>query len=181
MAEKAKKNNIIVGVCIVAVVVIAIVATIVAIMLKNSGTIIGNLDDSYFVSDGAKYVITLNGNEIYIEDEAYAPNKYHLVYTYSGDTITGLKSFYEYSDGTLAQKAYDYFIEQNIMNAEEIEVNNNYVIKTSSAQDYEGITATDVKQQIELIELTESIESKEDETEEVVEAETPAEPTEVSE
>lgn len=165
MANKAKKKknnkNIIIGCSIAAIVVI--VAIVIGIVLATRGS---GLNDDYFVSDGTKYVITVDSSEMTLDDEEqeYAPIKTHLVYTYSGDEITGLKSYYEYADATAAQKALERLKEVAGDEMEDITVDGKYVIATAKADQYENITASDVKQQIEFMEMLKNMDANSDDT-----------------
>lgn len=163
MAEKAKKpknQGLIISLCcaIVAIIVIAVVLVFV-ISNKNNG--ITGLNDSFFTSDGSKYVLTIDGDEAYIEEDLPMPTKYHLVYFYSGDNITGLKTYYQFADNEAAQLVYDYYIENNSGVYDAINIDNNYVIMTVPSSDYDGLTASDIKQQVDFIKEMEQIEPDE--------------------
>ena len=179
MAEKAKASkkdnkNLIIGIC-AAVVVVAII--IIAVVLGTRG---GGLNDDYFVSDGTKYVLTIesDGTE---EDDEYTPLKTHLVYTYEGDKITSMKSYYVYADADTAKAAYDAMKEAGGEEAEGIELNGKYIIITAEEDVYKDLTTDDVKQQIEFMEMLKNLGTDEsgnvedveeiDETEEVEEDE----------
>lgn len=150
MAEqKRKKNNKgpIIGACVAVVAVIIVIIAVVAINNNRLG-------DSYFVSDGTKYVLSyeIDQNAVGNSDEAqYTPLKVHQVYTYSGDDITGLKNYYEYKDADSAKKAMDYL---NSVSEGKVTISmeGKYVIITATADQYEGLKASDVKQQVEALE-----------------------------
>ncbi|MDO5451755.1 MAG: hypothetical protein Q4F56_01565 [Candidatus Saccharibacteria bacterium] len=163
MANKAKKDNkktIIGGVCAAVVVVVVI---IVAVVLANSGS---RINDDYFVSDGTKYVLTLDSTEYEYdeEDAAYVPVKTHLVYTYSGDEITGLKTYAEYADEAAAKAAYQ-AMKDGGEDLTGVEIVGKYLVQTATEDQYEGMTASDVKQQIEFMESLKNMTFDEDETE----------------
>lgn len=149
MANKAKKDNkgAIIG-CICAVVAIVVVVVVAVVLSMNNN----RLNDSYFVSDGTKYVITVESDAAELEGDEYTPIKTHLVYTYSGEEITGLKGYYEYADDAKAQAAANYLKENAADAYKEIAVEGKYVVVTSNEADYEGVTTSDVKQQIEFME-----------------------------
>ena len=69
MAEKAKKNNknLIIGIC-TGVLIIAIIIVAVIFATKSS------LNDSYFVSDGSKYVLTVDRDMLETEDKENSPS-----------------------------------------------------------------------------------------------------------
>ena len=162
MAKEAKNNNkgIIVGICCAVVVAIAV---IIAVVVANNNS----LNDSYFVSDGTKYVLTLEEDEIASDDGEYAPEKMHMVYTYDGDTITGLKSYYVYADAATAQKAFN-ALKDSGENMSKYELNGKYIIETASEEDYKDITVSDVKQQIEFMEMLRNMNLDDSEDEEAV-------------
>ena len=148
MAEKAKNNkSIIIGICVAALVIIAI---IIAIVLINKNQ---TINDAYFKSDDTKYVLTLDADDYDSdEDQEHAPLKTHTVYYYKGNEITDLKTYLEYTDNDAAKAALDYVTTNESDNYKEITVNGKYLILTSNDVAYEGVTADEVKQQIEFIE-----------------------------
>lgn len=152
MAEKSKKSkkskkdnkNLIIGCCAAFVLLVAIIITIVVVVNNNS------LNDNYFVSDGSKYVLTIEADETDEEDQ-YAPLKTHQVFTYEGDKITGMKTYYVYADNDSAKAAFDALKEAiGDQEAALIEQNGKYVIITAEEESYKDLTTSDVKQQIEL-------------------------------
>ena len=170
---KTTKNNknLIIAIC-AAVVAIVIVAVVVVILVtgKNKGGVpIGGLNDAYFTSDDTKYVLNMDAEDMYIEDEAYAPLKSHLVYTYSGDKITGLKAYYEYADASAASTAYDFYQANNDGTFKEVALDGKYLILTANAEEYENLTPEDVKQQIEFMEMLNNMDTEETESIEGVE------------
>ncbi len=159
MANKKSNTNkmpIIIGACVAVVAVVAIVVGII-FAVRNSGNALG---DGYFVSDGSKYVLTLENDEDDLnedETDTPAPAKTHMVYYYSGDEITGFKQFYEFADSATAQKAYETYKEIEDDTYESIELNGKYIVITGTPSSYEGLTTTDVKQQIEFIKSLENL------------------------
>ena len=182
MAKKAKKDNknaIIGGICAAVLVVVII---IVAVVLATGG---GNkLNDDYFVSDDTKYVLTIESDDIDYEDSeaAYIPLKTHLVYTYSGDEITGLKTYAEYADAAAAKAAFEAMKEAG-EDVTGVTIDGKYLIMTATEDQYEGMTASDVKQQIEFMEMMKGLDTgdTEEETEVVEEEEALPEETEATE
>ena len=153
MAEQiAKKNkNLIIGICAVAVV--AVIGVIVAIFLTRGGN--PQINDNYFVSDDTKYVITSENNGS--DDDEFNAIKTHIVYNYSGDNITALKYYYEFADAAAAKANFGKIQESLGQLYKDVEQNDKYVILTSNEEDYEGMTAEDVRQQIEFMKLLEEI------------------------
>ena len=147
---RKKNTGVIVGICcVIAVVIVIIIAAVV--ISNNSG-----LNDSYFKSDDSKYVLTINQDEMTTsegEEANYTPKKTHIVYEYKDDTVTGVKVYYEYADNETATKALDYIKEnQSTESYKELVTEDKYVVITMNESDYEGVTASDVKSQIEAYE-----------------------------
>lgn len=172
MAEQTAKTttknnkNLIIGICaaIAAIVVIAVIVILLILNSRNGG--LGGINDSYFKSDDTKYVLNLTADEMYIENEEYAPLASHLVYSYSGDSITDLKAYYEYTDNSAASAAYNFYKENNNGTFKDVELNGKYVILSANSDEYENLNTNDVKEQIEFME---SIKNMDQDTEEVVE------------
>ena len=153
MTEEAKKDNknLIIGICAAAVVV---VIAIVAIIFATKGS--APIDDSYFVSDGSKYVLNIASDDTEYEDDEYneyTPLVSHAVYYYSGDKITGMKTYYEYKDADTAKEAYDALKAAGEFEGADISLNGKYFVLTNDPSEYEGLTASDIKEQIDLIEM----------------------------
>lgn len=169
MADKSKKENknlIVGGICAVVAIVVVV---IIAVAVTTTGS--GKLGDSYFVSDGEKYVLTLDTDDMELgeTDNEYVPTKAHIVYYYSGDEITGAKAYYEYKDTETAKAALAEMKEQSGEDLGETAVEGKYIIVTIDASEYEGMTASDVKSQIEFMEALKDMDFSEDEVEEVEE------------
>ncbi|MBR3332188.1 hypothetical protein IKG28_00975 [Candidatus Saccharibacteria bacterium] len=150
MPKKSKnKKSLIVGIT-ASVIAIAIIAALIIVFAVTRKPI---LNDNYFVSDGSKYVLTVDflanldeGEEV----DELAPIKSHAVYTYSGDTITGLKTYYEYKDAETAKSVYNAVkASEEESPAEKIELDGKYIIMTMPASDYENATATQIKEEID--------------------------------
>ena len=148
MADSTKKSNkkLIVGICVAIVAVIIIVVTIIFLNLNRP------LDDSFFVSDGSKLVLTLSSDDVDMEDPEYNPVKTHIVYFYSGETITNLKAYYEYENQEAATAAADYIKEHYIEDEyAKIEVSGKYAIFTTNQENFQDLTTSEVKEQIEFM------------------------------
>ncbi|MBR0465297.1 hypothetical protein IJJ02_00700 [Candidatus Saccharibacteria bacterium] len=149
MAEKAKASkkdnkNLIIGICAAIVAVVIIVIVVLAVRG-------GGLGDDYFVSDGTKYVLTIESDDIEDNNE-FTPLKTHLVYTYDGDKVTSMKSYYVYADADAAKAAFDAMQEAGGEEAKGMELNGKYIIMTAEEDVYKDLTTSDVKKQIEFIE-----------------------------
>lgn len=147
--KKAKKDNkgAIIGICSA---IVVLVVVIVAVVLATGG-VNGGLNDSYFVSDDTKYVLTAEADEMYGDEtnDEHIPIRTHVVYTYSGDDITGMTTYAEYADNAAAKAALDAMAEAG-EDVTGIEVNGKYLVMVMDESAYEGVTAGDVKQVIEL-------------------------------
>ncbi len=169
--KRGNNRNKIIGICCAVVVVILLIIAIVAAIFANMG-----YNDAYFQSDDSKYVLTIDNMEEIGEDEEVDPSmplKTHYVYYYDGDNITEVKLFSEFGDADAAQTAYDDLLasEEGVEeNYKSIETNGKYVILTFLDTDYEGLTASDVKAQIDMLNNADSGEettTTEETTEEV--------------
>ena len=149
-AKEKKKNNkdLIISICIACIVIAAIIiTTILMLKIKSNAP-----SEEFFVSDGTKYVINLKGEEYASEEEDYQAKEIHIVYYYSGETITGAKTYYEYSDEAKAKAAFNYYSEIFAGEYDNIELDGKYVVLTSNESDYKNKTTFDIEQQIKFIE-----------------------------
>ena len=157
MAEKAKKDNknLIIGICVA---VLAIAVIVVAVVLATKGTT--KLSDAYFKSDNTKYVLTIDGDQSDTESTSeYEPVKTHVVYYYSGDTINGMTTYMEFADEATAKTALEAYKSVDQEGIKNLSVNGKYLVVEMTEDQYSGITASDVKQQIEFMEMLENMDS----------------------
>ena len=175
-----RKSNagMIAGICCA---VVAVVVIIIAVIAGNSG-----INDSYFKSDGSKYVFSFEQEETALSgDEAqYAPKKAHIVYEYKDDTITGVKVYYEYDNDDAAKEALEYAKEnQSESSYKEITTNGKYIVITMDESEYEGVSASDIKAQIEAYESSKNMNLDDTATDEATteDAETTTENTDIEE
>lgn len=157
MANKKKdnKNMVIGGVCVAVVVVIVIVVAVV-LAIRGNG-----LNDGYFVSDGTKYVLTIDNESSSSDDnDSYTPVKTHVVYTYSGDQITGMKTYGVFVDNAAAQKAYD-AIKEAGEDMTNYAIDGKYIIVTANEDQYKDMKTSDVKAQIEFMESLKNMNTSE--------------------
>ena len=154
MAEKAKttkqnkKTGLIIGICAAIIVVIAIIIAVVVLAVNNNN----KYSDSFFVSDGTKYVINFEADDLIEDEDGMKPDKVHVVYYYSGDSVTGITTYYQYANEETAEKAFTKFKSENQDYFEDIKLDGTFMITKSLKADYENFTASDVKQQIEFME-----------------------------
>ena len=125
---------------------VAVVVVVIVVVSINHHPI----TDDYFVTDETKYVMTLTPET----DEKKTPNSRGLVQTFyvydrDGDTITGIKTYFEYVDEATAKTNYEKTKDQQeFKNAE---LNGKYIIVTMDKDQYKGLKTSDVEQQIENI------------------------------
>lgn len=169
MAENAKKTNknLIIGICAGVAVVVAIVIAVLLIA-KPGGMFGGGLNDDYFKTDDTKMVMTLNQDESSFSDEEYAPLKTHTVYYRSGETITGVSTFYEYADDATAKKAYDHVNDSDTTGAKEVKLRGKYIEIVLSEEVYEGTTAEEVQQSIEFMEMLRQMDFEDGQDDDVI-------------
>ena len=167
MAKQSKDNkNLILGIC--AAVAVVVVVVVLAVVLINKGN---SINDDYFKSDDTKYVLTMETGATG-DEETPEPVKAHEVYTYEGDKITSLKTYYEYADADAAKTAFDKAgDEYDKESYESIELNGKYIVLTAKADQYENLKAADIKANIELMEQLKNLGDGNDEEEVEVEEE----------
>ena len=132
-----------------AIVIVALVAVgVVFVINKAKGE---PIDDSYFVTDDTKVSINMEPTKVDRNslNSANSLSQTHIVYEYDGDKVTGLKTYFEYSNHETAKKAYE-----SLKNQPEFEgatVQDRFIIVTAKPESFQGLTASDVKQQEEAI------------------------------
>ena len=145
--NNANNKNILIGIC-AAVVVVAVVAVAIIFATRKP-----QLNDSYFVSDNTKYVLTVNSDELEPDEGVkYTPVKTHVVYTYSGDTITGMITYAEFKDEATAKAAFEEYKNTDQEGIKSININGKYVVAEMNEDQYADMTASKVKQYIDFME-----------------------------
>ena len=123
----------------------AVVALLAAIIIVVC--IINNkkIDDSFFVSDGSKYVLNT-------EDNSYGAVKNHIVVFYNkDDSISKVEAYLEFPDASNANEAYnslqDYYNQEDMKEYKpDFRLEGKYVVNKYKASDYEGMTASQMKE-----------------------------------
>lgn len=158
MATQTRKNKkMIAWICGIVVAVVLIIVAIVVVVASPK-----RLDESFFVSDGTKYVATLGPKyDIYnVSSSDYVPDKIYLVYFYSNDKVTDVKAYYKYSNESEAKDLYNWMKEKdNSDDISKVEIDGEYVIIVSDKSAYEDMTADDAKQEVEFMEMLERMSS----------------------
>lgn len=162
MTKESNKKPIIIACSIIAAVIV--IVAIVVLVLSNRG-----LNDNFFTSDGSKYVLSMDSDEILgLNIDDYDLKKAHLIYFCSNDKVTDLKLYYVYEDEETANKAAEYI--RGIEDSETIkgvDVDGRYVILTLGESLYADMTNDDAKQQVEVMKsMFESDEWNKDEEDE---------------
>ena len=120
------------------------IAVVVFIFLSFNHPII---EENYFTSDDTKTTITLTP-----DNSSNTSNliNTHLVYTYDKDnSVSSLKTYFEYSDAETAKTAYESSKDQpEFKNAE---LKDKFIIVTADENQYKGLTANDVHQQADAL------------------------------
>ena len=141
MRTKIKRKTLLL--CIALMVVVTGI-TIVLLYALTPRTV----DDSYFISDESKDVITLE------VDKANSATTdllcTHIVYIYENDRVKSLKTYYEYENNELASQALENIKEIN-KNAADVYLDNKYIVVVSQEKQYENLNPSDIKQQAEAI------------------------------
>ncbi len=138
-----------------AVVIFAATAGIVWGLLAMRNSNKETLGDEYFKSDDTKYVIDLFPEE----GNPNSSVKTHVVYSYDGDAVTGMKTYFEYADSEAAEKALPSVKGLSEFKNNSVELDGKYIVVTANEDQYKGLTASDVKQQTEAIQQFQSSKS----------------------
>ena len=85
--------------------------------------------------------------------------KTFFIYTYDGDNVSGLKTYFEYTDEESAKKAYELRKDQPEFKGAVVE--GKYIVVTADSDQFKGLTADDVRQQTEAIEQYQRSQKKE--------------------
>ena len=145
--KKKVNKNLITAICGV---VAAVVLIIVLVVFFGRGG--QELDESYFVSDGSKLVLTIESDPSMSSGDEQEPINSHLVYSYSGETVTDLKVYYQYENPVKAKNAYDTLHASNNGQYKDVQLNGRYVVLVAQESEYNYLKASDVKQQIDFME-----------------------------
>ena len=130
------------GICAIIVITVTIIIAVIAMQAPG-------LTDSFFVSDGTKYVINLASDEINLDTNSIKPAKGYIVCFYKSDTITDAKEYYEFSSTTDAQAVYDYLSKNTPTSYKAVGVDGKYLILTAKDAEYADKTPDEIKEYIE--------------------------------
>lgn len=127
---------------------IVVLTIIIMVAVGVSLQVMNNLNDSYFVSDRQKLVLTMNKEVASFEDGEYEPDYTHVVYYYSGNEIKNVRIFFAYdnrSDAKYANKKIDMTTKPWASKKRQL---NKYVVFELNKDQYENLTTNDVKESI---------------------------------
>lgn len=113
----------------------------------------GEIADSYFVSNDTKYVFTLSGEELGVEDDEVMSElvRIHMVYLHSGDKITGARYYYEFVNAEAARKVDNAIKASGESDIADYTVSGKYIIMEQPASEYEDYTFSDIKAMTEMM------------------------------
>ena len=128
--------------CILVLIITAITTLLLYVFVPKP------IDDSFFVSDESKDVVTLEVDKA----DSVTTNllRTHIVYTYENNKVKSLKTYYEYENNELASQALENIKEIN-KNAADVYLDNKYIVVVSQEKQYENLNPSDIKQQAEAI------------------------------
>ena len=147
--KKAQKNNKLV--IIIAAAVAVVLAIVIAVVIGLNLCASEKYDDSYFVSDDKKLVLSFDDEMAGFVDGEFEPSITHLVYYYSGDKINNVKIFFAYDDEEEAKVAYDEIGEDYKEWASSKELNGKYVVFQTDDELYENLSVETLRSDIESI------------------------------
>lgn len=136
--------------------IIAIVAfaiTIITIMTTRQPAI----SEDYFVSDETKTSITLTPSS----DNGTGLIQTFLVYTYDGENVSSLKTYFEYPDEETAKTTLESAKDQPEFKGATTE--GKYIVVAADESQYKGLTASDVMQQAEALKAYQDSQTAQDE------------------
>lgn len=155
---------------IIAGLAVIIVAVVVVLVVVFGGKGSGGLNDDYFKTDDTKYVLSMDGNEIAMDDTTLNLKKFHIVYTRDGEKITSQKTYYEFANNETAEKAKNSIDLSDDENVAEVYVDGNYLVIVAKENVYAELSTGDVEQQIEFMKMTQEMSAEMEEVEVVEEA-----------
>ena len=138
MISKLKKLSGIIFLAIITAVIVVIVLT-----LTNRPVV----NEEYFTNDDTKTTISLTPNTSESNNTALVQT--HFVYTYDGDDVSGLKTYFEYSDEESARTTLESIKNQPEFKGATIE--GKYIVVSADESQYKGLTKLDIKQQADAL------------------------------
>lgn len=143
--KRWNKERLLQGLAFVGSVVLVAVITVVILVLTRP-----KLDDEFFVSDDTKSTVTLAPDKDETNGTGPRLIQTRVMYLYNGDDVSGMKTYFEYSDEDTARRNLEMI--QSLPQYESAVVEGNFIIATSKEEQYKGLTKSDIQQQQEAIE-----------------------------
>ncbi len=114
----------------------SIAAITFVVLLVNHQTID---EETTFASNDVQTTISISTND-----------DTRVVYTYTGEDVTGMKTYFKYGSNEEAKVALDK--RKSLPEFANAEVIDNYIVVTANPDDLKGLTSTDIRQQAETLE-----------------------------
>ena len=105
------------------------------------------IEDDYFVTDETKTTISLTPDSKDSNNTSLVQT--HFVYTYDGDNVSGLRTYFEYPDEETARNTLESIKDQPEFKGAVVE--GKYIVVTADESQYKGLTASDIKQQADAL------------------------------
>lgn len=131
---------------LMALATVAFIIVVIIIVIMNRPE---KIDSSYFHDDNSKIVITMSGDMSALDDSPYESGVVHVVYYYNGDKIINARAFYEYPDEEMAKIAMEKL--QVGEYATNKKMSGKFVIFDLNKTQYEDLTVSELKENIELL------------------------------
>ena len=141
-SAKKSKAPIYITCIVISIISIAIVSWVVISYLNKPP-----ISDDYFVSNSTKTTINLTPT-----DSTSGPShrQTYVVYEYEDDLVVSMKTYFEYEDARSAEIAYETL--KNQIEFKNAELTDKYIIVAADTSQFEGLTASDIRQQAAAIE-----------------------------
>ena len=127
---------------------IVVLAVVVMVGLGVTMGSMERIDDSYFVSDGTKLVLSMDREVASYEEGDFEPELTHLVYYYRGNTVNDVKIFYQYENKEMAAEADRRLSLDERDWAVKKKLNGKYLIFDLASSQYDKMTTNEVKESI---------------------------------
>jgi len=115
------------------------------------------VSEDYFISNSTKTTINLTPTD---SASGSSHRQTHVVYEYKDDLVVSMKTYFEYEDARSAEIAYETL--KNQLEFKDSELVDKYIIVTADASQFEGLTASDIRQQAAAIEAYQKKNSNEE-------------------
>ncbi len=117
------------------------------------------ISDDRFISNSTQTTINLTPTN---STSGSAHRQTHVVYEYKDDLVVSMKTYFEYEDAESAEIAYETL--KNQLEFKDSELIDKYIVVTADASQFEGLTASDIRQQAAAIEAYQAKRNNEEAT-----------------